>query len=66
MKQSDAKLEGKAAILEALKRGTPVFADCDRLPERLPVKNVKTSNGIIRVLVAEGWRTPVNVYIGAA
>lgn len=43
--------------------GAPVFADCPDLPERLPVKDVKVSHGLLNIRILEGWRVPVAVYI---
>jgi hypothetical protein len=65
MKPSDTHLTKKADIATALAQGAAVFADCMNLPERLPVKDVKTSEGILRVRVLEGWRVPFAVYISS-
>lgn len=63
MKAFDVQLTSKTEIAEAVKRGALVFADCQNLPERLPVREVKTSHGILHVRLLEGWRVPACVYL---
>lgn len=63
MKVSDTRLDKRDDIRKALEEGAAVYADCQNLPERIPVKDVKISEGILRVRLMEGWRVPTNVYI---
>lgn len=63
MKTADVRLSAKTEIIKALQDGAPVYADCPDLPERLPVKDVKLSQGLLKVRIMEGWRTPFHVYI---
>lgn len=63
MSPFDVRLTGRVEIAEAVKRGAPVFADCQNLPARLPVREVKVSQGILHVRLLEGWRVPACVYL---
>jgi len=63
LKDYDTRLYKREEILKALKIGEPVYADVPELPERLPVREVKISGGLLRVRLLEGWRVPMQVYI---
>lgn len=65
VKPSDVRLDKKADIKSAIERGDLIYADCMGLPERLPVRDVKTSEGILRVRLLEGWRVPFCVYLSS-
>lgn len=63
MNPSDQRLTKRADIRTAIDKGVAVYADCSNLPDRLPVRDVKMQDGILRVRLLEGWRVPFFVYV---
>ena len=63
MKDYDSRLYTREEIQKSLEDGAPVYADCHGLPERLPVRDVKKSGGILKVRLLEGWKVPYQIYI---
>ncbi len=63
MKPTDTRLTKRADIRAAIDKGVPVYADVSDLPDRLPVRDVKVQDGILRIRLLEGWRVPFFVYV---